>query len=118
MWIIFKLKNIIGRSVILEKYFTNKEERYERIISLLCEYKGVPRDELLEILKDQNCKYLFFLLIKKYGCDDIGILKRDFPSVNKSKINSNLKKAEEKLLLSRKIRDMYFEAEGLIEKAD
>ncbi|MCT8975786.1 ribose-5-phosphate isomerase [Clostridium sp. CX1] len=100
------------------KYFTGKEERYEKIINLLCEYKGVKREELLEILKDQNCKYLFFLLIKRYGCDDMGILKRDFPSVNKNKINNNLKKAEEKLLLNRKIRDMYFEAEDLIEKVE
>lgn len=102
----------------MERYFANKEEKYERIINLLCKYKGLNRDELFKIFKDQECRYLFFLLIKKYGCDDMGILKKDFPSVNKTKINSNLKKAEKKFLLNRKIRNMYFEAGDLIEKVE
>lgn len=102
----------------MERYFANKEEKYERIINLLCKYKRLNRDELFKILEDQECRYLFFLLIKKYGCDDMGILKKDFPSVNKIKMNSNLRKAEEKLLLNRRIRSMYFEAEGLIEKVE
>jgi hypothetical protein len=102
----------------MQKYFSGKEEKYEKIIELLCNYKGLNRTELFKILKDQECKYLFFLLIKKYGCDDETMLKKDFPFVNKSKIINNLKKAEEKLLLNRKIRNMYFEAENLIEKID
>lgn len=100
------------------KYFSDKEEKYEKIIALLCKYKGLSRPELFKVLKDQECKYLFYLLIKKYGCDDMGKIQKDFPTVNISRIKNNCKKAEEKLLLNRKIRNMYFEAEDLIEKTD
>lgn len=103
----------------MQKYFSDKEEKYEKIIDLLCRYKGLNREELFKILKDQECKYLFYLLIKKYGCDDnLGIIQKDFPTVNKNRMKSNLKKAEEKLLLNRRVRNMYFEAEELIEKTD
>ncbi|MBV7272361.1 ribose-5-phosphate isomerase [Clostridium thailandense] len=100
----------------MNKYFINKEESYEKIIELLCRYKGLSRKELFKILKDQECRYLFFLLIRKYNCYDIGAIDKDFPSVNKNNIGMNFKKAEEKLLLNKKIRDMYFEAENIIEK--
>ena len=100
----------------MNKYFIDKEEKYERILELLCKYKGLSREELFKILKDRECRYLFFLLIRKYGCYDIEMLKKDFPSVNKNNIGLNFKKAEEKLLLNRKIRDMYFEAECIIER--
>jgi hypothetical protein len=103
----------------MQKYFSDKEEKYEKIIGLLCKYKGLNRKDLFKILKDQECKYLFYLLIKKYGCDDnMVIIQKDFPMVNKSRMKNNFKKAEEKLLLNRKIRTMYFEAENLIEKTD
>ncbi|MCH5139072.1 ribose-5-phosphate isomerase [Clostridiaceae bacterium UIB06] len=103
----------------MHKYFSDKEEKYEKIINLLCKYKGLSREDLFKILKDQECKYLFYLLIKKYGCDDNMVrIQKDFPTVNKSRIKNNFKKAEEKLLLNRKIRNMYFEAEDLIEKTD
>jgi len=103
----------------MHKYFSDKEEKYEKIIDLLCKYKGLNREKLFKILKDQECKYLFYLLIKKYGCDDnMTIMQKDFPTVNKNRIRNNFKKAEEKLLLNRRIRNMYFEAEDLIEKTD
>ncbi len=100
----------------MSKYFNNKNEQYEKIIRILCEYKGINRDELLEILKDKECKYIFFLLIKKYGCDDIKMIQQDFPLINSKNINNNFKKAKEKVLLNRKIRNMYFEADSIIEK--
>lgn len=102
----------------MQKYFSDKQDKYEKIIDLLCKYKGLSRDELFKILKDQECKHLFYLLIQKYGCDDMGMIQKDFPNINKSRIKNNFKKAEEKLLLNRKIRNMYFEAEDLIEKID
>lgn len=90
--------------------------RYEKIIEILCKYKNISRDKLVKILKDNECKYLLFLLIKKYGCCDIDMLNKDFPNIDKKSMNSNLKRAEEKLLINKRIRDMYFEAEELIEK--
>ncbi|NMM61566.1 ribose-5-phosphate isomerase [Clostridium sp. P21] len=102
----------------MPKYFNDKREQYEKIINILCEYKGINREKLFRILKDKECKYLFFLLIKKYGCDDMEMIQEDFPSVNSKNINSNVRKAKEKILLNRKIRSMYFEAENILEKIE
>ncbi|AWI07634.1 hypothetical protein [Clostridium drakei] len=102
----------------MSKYFNDKREQYEKIINILCEYKGISREKLLEILKDKECKYLFFLLIKKYGCDDMKMIQQDFPSINTKNINSNFRKAREKILLNTKIRNMYFEAENILESIE
>ncbi|AZV55291.1 ribose-5-phosphate isomerase [Clostridium sp. AWRP] len=98
------------------KYFRNKEEVYTKIIKILCEYKGLSRKHMFKILKNESCRYLFFLLIKKYECCDMELLKKDFPSVNSKNVKRNIKRAEEKLLFDKKIREMYFEAEDIINK--
>lgn len=97
------------------KYFIKKEDKYERIIEILCQYKGISREELYSILKDGECRYVLFLLLKKYDCVDMDILSRDFSINSLRKINYNVRKAEEKLLLNKKVRDMYFEAENILE---
>ncbi len=102
----------------MSKYFNDKRQQYEKIINILCEYKGIGRHELFQILKDKECRYIFFLLIKKYECYDMEMLQEDFPSVNSKNINGNFKKAKEKLLLNTKVRNMYFEAEDRIEKVE
>lgn len=100
------------------KYFVNKEEQYERIINLLCRYKGIDREALYKILQDKECRYVLFLLLKKYDCVNIDMLNRDFSIGSTRRVNYNLKKAEEKLLLNKKIREMYFEAENIIEEIE
>ncbi|GAA0728289.1 hypothetical protein GCM10008905_26970 [Clostridium malenominatum] len=97
------------------KYFTNKLH-YDIIIELLCEYKGIKKDELIKILKDEDCKHLLFLLLKKYNCADIQRLEEDFKMQNDIKIKEDMKRAEEKIMFNKRIRDMYFEAENIIEK--
>lgn len=101
----------------MNKYFNNKTQTYSAIIDILCQYKGLSKEQLFNVLKDKDCKHLFFLLIKKYGCFDLKMLKKDIPSINKIKLENNIKKAEQKLLLNSKIRNMYFEAENLIDGA-
>ncbi|MCI1945288.1 ribose-5-phosphate isomerase [Clostridium luticellarii] len=101
----------------MKRYFNDKEKVYSKIINMLCKYQGLSKKELLSILKDESCRYLFFLLVNKYECYDLDILKRDFPSVNKNNMKNNIKKAKEKLLLNKHIRDMYFEAEEVIDRA-
>lgn len=93
-----------------------KEDKYTKILSVICEIKGISNDELSKILKDRECKYLLFLLLKKYKCADIDILTRDFSIDSKKFINYNLKKAEEKFFINKEFRDMYFEAELIIDK--
>lgn len=101
----------------MKKYFTDKEKVYCKIINILCKYKGLQKQDLLEILRDTSCKHLYFLLINKYKCYDLEMIQKDFPLLNKNNIRNNVKKAREKLLLNRHIREMYFEAEEIIDKA-
>jgi hypothetical protein len=49
---------------------------------------------------------------------NIDVLNRDFSLGSLRRVNYNIKKAEEKLLLNKKIREMYFEAENIIEGAE
>lgn len=110
-------RDCIFQFLSIMNYF-NKNTKYEKIIELLCEYKGIKREELIRILEDEECKYLLFLLLKKYNCMDISNLTKDFDINNKRKLNNNVKKAQEKFLLNRRIREMYFEAETIIEKIE
>lgn len=93
-----------------------KEDKYFKILETICEIKGINRNQLINILKDRECKYLLFLLLKKYKCADIDALQRDFSIDSKKRINYNLKKAEEKFFINKDFRDMYFEAEDIIDK--
>ena len=99
----------------MDKFFY-KEDKYLRILQVICNIKGINREELFKILKDRESKYLLFLLLKKYKCTDMDVLQRDFSIDSKKSINYNMKKAEEKFFINKEFRDMYFEAEGIIEK--
>lgn len=94
------------------------ENRYKRIIGMLCRYKGIDDGELEQILKDKDCKCMLFLLLRKYDCIDVGELNKDFSINSKRRIAYNIKKAEEKLLLNKKFRQSYFEAEEMIENCE
>ena len=96
-------------------YYIYSEDRYERIISVLCEIKGIKREELLKLLKDKECKYLMFLLLKKYGCVNSEKLKIDFSIQSKKSIDSTCKKAEELFLINRQFRESYFRLQEIIE---
>lgn len=93
-----------------------KEDKYTKIIETICELKGLGRDELFRILKDKDCKYLLFLLLNKYKCTDIEMLQRDFLIESKKSVRYNLKKAEERFFINKEFRDMYFEAQSIIDK--
>lgn len=93
-----------------------REKKYEKVLEGICEVKGIKREELFKILKDRNCKYLLFLLMKKYNCVDLEKLNEDFSINNKRSVSYGTKKAEEKLLINRDFRNMYFEVEDIIDK--
>lgn len=96
--------------------FSIKEDKYEKIIEVICYYKKIKREEFFQILKDRECKYLMFLLMKKYKCTDMERLHKDFLIESKKSINYNLKKAEEKFFINRDFREKYFEAEDIVNR--
>ena len=97
------------------KYFFDKRSRYEKIIEFICIYKGVKRQDIFKILKNIECRYLLFLLLKRYNCIDQYMLNKDF-YIEDSDINKYVNSAQKKMLANIRVRNMYFEAEGILEK--
>lgn len=92
------------------------DDKYEKIISFMCTYKKITRDQLFKILKDRKCKYILLLLLKKYRCSDIRMINGYFPKYSKRALNYGFKKAEEKLFINKEFREEFFELEDYIEK--
>ena len=96
--------------------FVYRVDKYEKIINIICYMKGIEENDLCKILKDKDYKYLLFLFLKKYKCDNLDRINRDFFINNKKIVNYNFKKAQEKLLINSHFREIYFEIEKEIEK--
>lgn len=96
--------------------FFNRE-RYETILQIFCKTKGIKREELVHILKDRECRYLLFLLLKKYKCMDMRKLHEDFYIESKKKVDYSFKKAEERFFINKEFRDAYFEIENIVEES-
>ena len=84
---------------------------YDKIIEAICYVKGIKRVDLLKILKNRDCKYILLLLLKKYKCDDVESIYKDFLIFGKRAINYGSKKAEERFFINKEFREMYFEIE-------
>ncbi|RXM77819.1 ribose-5-phosphate isomerase [Clostridium tetani] len=106
---IFRRKNM--------SYF-NKQIHYEKIIELLCNYKKIDRSKLIEILKDEECKYILFLLLNKYNCMDNENIYIDFKIKDRNNMYEIFKIAEKKLMINKNIREMFFEAETIMKKIE
>ena len=87
---------------------------YEKIIEAICEVKGIKRYELLRVLKDKECKYVLFLLLKKYKCQDVESAYKDFLISSKRAAIYGSKKAEERFFINKEFREMYFEIEDIL----
>ncbi|WP_142413254.1 ribose-5-phosphate isomerase [Hathewaya massiliensis] len=91
-------------------FFQNK---YEKIIKMICDIRGVEREELLVILEEEECRNLLFLMLKKYNCLDEEKIRDDFKIEN---IKSKSKVAEEKFFINKEFRDTYFEVVKAFER--
>lgn len=95
-----------------------KIDRYEKIIDIICNMKGIERKEIYKIMKDKECKYLLFLLLKKYKCDDLDKINRDFPIKNIRSVRYNEKRGEEKFLINKGFREIYFEIQDKLDEVN
>lgn len=91
---------------------------YEKILEAICEMKGIKTYEVLKVLKDRECKYILFLLLKKYRCGNVENAYTDFVISNKRAINYGSKKAEERFFINKEFREMFFEVENILDKVD
>jgi hypothetical protein len=94
--------------------FVLKSIDYEKIMEAICEVKGIKTYELLKVLKDRECKYILFLLLKKYRCGNVESACNDFLISNKRAVSYGSKKAEERFFINKEFRDMYFEIEDML----
>lgn len=93
-------------------------DRYEKIIDIICDIKGIERKEIYKIMKDKECKYLIFLLLKKYKCDQLDKINRDFSIDNRRSIRYNEKRGEDKFFINKSFREIYFEIQGKLDKVN
>lgn len=90
-------------------------DRYIKILQVICGYYGLDESDFIQLLKDRENKYLLLLLLKKYRCMDKDKICEIMDIKSKRSINYNVKKAEEKLLVSSEFRKKFFEIdEGLL----
>lgn len=74
---------------------------------MLCKYYGISKLDLIHLLKNKECKYLFLLLLNEYGCLEKDKLINELIFSSNKSIDYNLKKAEEKLLINKQFRENY-----------
>ena len=91
--------------------------RYETIIKLVCDVKGISKEEFFKILDDKECKYLMLLLMKKYNCLDEKLLREQLNISNKRVINYNANKARERFFINSSFREEYFQLEEILAKS-
>lgn len=92
--------------------FIMKSGRYVKILNVICNYYNIDEEEFLILLKERESKYMLLLLMKKYRCMDEEGLTEVLKLKNKRSLKYSIKKAEEKLLISREFREKYFEIEA------
>lgn len=94
-----------------------REIKFKKVITALCEYKGISEEKLIELLSNKDSRYLLFLLLKRYKCVDFEMINKHLVLSSKKSINYNLKKAEEKFFLNKEFREKYFEADEIIKNS-
>lgn len=83
-------------------------------MNVLASYLGIEVKEMNEKLRKKENKYIFLLLLKNYKCLQKDKIKEVLDIISDKSIKYNMDKAEEKFLVNKEFREMYFEIqEGL-----
>lgn len=91
------------------------EDKFLNIIQYFCKLNGLNVKNLIDFIGKAENKYLLLLIINRYGnINDKRV--NEILRVKDRTINLNLRKAEEKILISRNFRKRYFELEDEINK--
>lgn len=90
--------------------------KYLKILNNICNYYGIDEEKFIELLKNRDNKYILLLVLKNNHCLEMDKIKEIFKLKTSKSINSNLRLAEEKLLVNKIFREKYFELEDNIDK--
>ncbi|SHK40894.1 hypothetical protein SAMN02745248_02473 [Hathewaya proteolytica DSM 3090] len=81
------------------------KENYNIIIQVVCEALNIDKSKLKALVEDEDNQYLLMLVLSRFNCMDVNLLKSDFNLENIHSINKN---AEEKLFVNSEFRQEYF----------
>ena len=95
----------------------NLNERMEVIKKVLCYYYNVDWEQLSNIIKKGENKYVVLLLLKKYNLIDLDNAKMMMGINSNRSVNNGIKKAEEKFLINKYFRDKYLLIEDEVDKS-
>ena len=94
----------------------DKLDKVTIVMNVLASYLGIEVKEINEIFKKKENKYIFLLLLKNYKCLQKDKVKEILNIINDKSIKYNVDKAEEKFLINKEFREMYFEIQEGINK--
>ena len=86
------------------------------VMNVLAAYLGIETKEMSENLKKKENRYIFLLLLKNYKCLQKDKVKEILNIINDKSIKYNMDKAQEKFLINKEFREMYFEIQEGINK--
>lgn len=96
--------------------YANSLDKTSIVINVLCTHLGMDVEDINKILKKKENKYLLLLLLKNYKCLDKEKIKKMLEIISDKSINYNINKAQEKLLINKEFRKMYFKIEEGLDK--
>lgn len=91
-------------------------DRVSIVMNVLASYLGIELKEMEEKLKKKENKYIFLLLLKNYKCLQKDKVKEILNIINDKSFKYNMDKAQEKFLVNKEFREMYFEIQQGINK--
>lgn len=91
-----------------------KLNRIKIVTEVMCKNLNMESEDLNNILRKKENKYLYFLLLKNYKCLDKEKLEELIDKVSNRSINYHLSKGEEKLLINKEFRENYLRVEEII----
>lgn len=94
----------------------NKIDRVAIVMNVLASYLDIEVDEISEKLRKKENKYIFLLLLKNHKCLQKDKVKEILDIISDKSIKYNVDKAEEKFLVNKKFREMYFEIQEGLDK--
>lgn len=95
---------------------TNNLDKTAIVINVLCTHLGIDVSDINKKLKKRENKYMFLLLLKNYKCLDKEKVKEMLEIISDKSISYNINKAQEKILVNKEFREMYFKIEEGLNK--
>lgn len=91
--------------------------KYENILCILCSYKNINRENIINYMQDIEFKNLVFLMLFKYKALNYKEAYKELGIKSERSLKYQCKKAYEKYLCDVRIRSSFFLLENYIQKS-